>query len=144
MDATQEVLIQWQQKLGAAQRDLHFFEEQLGELALSNDANDLAEQLAQLRASVAIAEAAVKTASSKVGDPRIGQKRAQLEQARTQLAECNAQAASWEATYQKIEPKFIEARDRMISAAQMAMRHENSVMHYQGELDSLLREQGTK
>ncbi len=143
MDATQ-ILQEWQQKLNDAQRDLDTFNAQLGELALSTDANTLAAQLNQLRDAVVIAQSAVKTAMAKAPDPRIAQKRQQLEQAKAQAAEYSTEAAKWEKVYIELEPKYANARNRMMGAAEMSMRFENSVMSYQLELNSLLSEQATE
>jgi capsule polysaccharide export protein KpsE/RkpR len=143
MDATQ-ILQEWQQKLSAAQRDLDAFNAQLGELALSTDADTLAAQLSKLRDAVVIAQAAHDPAKRNAPDPRIAQKRQQIEQAKNQLAEYNAEAAKWEKVYNELEPKFNNARNRMLGAAEMGMRFENSAMSYQLELNDLLREQGTK
>jgi capsule polysaccharide export protein KpsE/RkpR len=143
MDATQ-VLQEWQQKLSDAQRELRDFEDKLGELALTVDANDLAAQLSKLRDAVVIAQSAVKSATAKLGDPRIASKRQQIEQTTKQLADYNAEAAKWEKVYNELEPRFNNARNRMIGAAEMSMRYENFVMSYQLELNALLREQATQ
>jgi hypothetical protein len=113
-------------------------------LALSTDANTLAAQLNQLRDAVVIAQSAVKTAMAKAPDPRIAQKRQQLEQAKAQAAEYSTEAAKWEKVYIELEPKYANARNRMMGAAEMSMRFENSVMSYQLELNSLLSEQATE
>ncbi len=143
MDATQ-ILQEWQQKLSDAQRELRDFEDKLGELALTVDANDLAAQLSKLRDAVVIAQSAVKSATAKLGDPRIASKRQQIEQTTKQLADYNAEAAKWEKVYNELEPRFNNARNRMIGAAEMSMRYENFVMSYQLELNALLREQATQ
>ena len=90
-------------KLNAARSSLADFEAALGELALTNDATELAQRLNELRSAVTVAEAA-------------------------------------EATQQELEPAWINARDRALSAMRLMMTHEHAAESYQGELGDLTRE----
>src|SRR6185436_11664615 len=66
-----EVVQLWQEKLSDARRELADFEQRVGELALVNDAIELAQRLTLLRDAVTIAEAALVTAQRKAPDPRV-------------------------------------------------------------------------
>jgi endo-beta-N-acetylglucosaminidase D len=135
-----EVVQLWQEKLSDARRELADFEQRLGELALVNDAIELAQRLTLLRDAVTIAEAALVTAQRKAPAPRVTQKREQLERAHAEAAKWKAEAEKWGAIQEELEPRWVEARDRTISAMKLMMQHESSAQTYQFDLNDLLRE----
>jgi len=127
-------------KLNAARSSLADFEAALGELALTNDATELAQRLNELRSAVTVAEAAEATARRNAPSPRVEQKRGQLANALAQVAHWKNEAETWSAKQQELEPAWINARDRALSAMRLMMTHEHAAESYQGELGDLTRE----
>jgi len=103
----------WNQSLQAAQQALSAHERQMGQLALSGNAQAAAQELHRLEVDVKVAQQALEAAQSQRETVRHGELRARAKQLREKAAELDKLAEEHAAIYNELAAKTESAKKNM-------------------------------